>query len=109
MTTKTIYFGMYSPADLDEMGIEGFKHNGNEYEYRMDIYLEDGFMRITDSINRMIPIDMTHYADLAVALDMASSLQELTNHRNKLDEVLANGRTTVGLEFDSEMDEFIVN
>lgn len=110
MTTKTIYFGAYSATDLEDMGIESaLVHNGTSYEFRLDMYLEDGFIRITDSIGRMIPLDVTHYQELAKAMEMVTSLQRLQDYRNQVDEVLNDGRTTIGLQFDAEMDEFIVN
>lgn len=109
MTTKTIYFGAYSPEDLQEMDIDTFEHNGTNYEFQLEVHLEDGFIRITDTIGRMIPLDMTHYQDLAKAMEMVMSLQRLQDYRNKIDEVLNDGRDAVGLEFDSEVDEFVIN
>ena len=108
MTTKTIYFGAYSADDLDEMDIDAFEHNGTFYEFKLEMYLEDGFVRVSDTIGRMIPMDMTHYQDFAKAMEMVMSLQRLQDYRNQVDEVLNDGRTTIGLQFDSEMDEFIV-
>lgn len=103
MATKTIYFGVYTQDELDEMGISGFEFEGSTYEFKMEIHPLDGFMQIFDSCGRMIPLDMTHYGDLAKALELARALQKLENHRARLESVIYGGKSAVGLGSDSKV------
>ena len=105
MTTKTIYFGAYTQQELDEMGIEGFEFEGTVYEFKMEIYLEDGFLRIFDSCDRMIPLDMVHYANMSKAMEMAEAFQMLENYRTQLETLIEGGRGAVGLERDTELED----
>lgn len=104
MTTKTIYFGAYTQHDLDEMGIEGFEFEGTVYEFKMEIYLEDGFLRIFDSCDRMLPLDIAHYANMSKAMEMAEAFQALENYRAQLETLLEGGKEAIGLERDTEME-----
>ena len=103
---KQIFFGAYTQTDLDEMGIEGcHEHNGSFYEFRLDVYLEDGFCRLTDSIGRMVPFDMTHYEEFAKALQLVNSLQNMQDMKQTIDLALENGKRAIGLHFDRELGE----
>ena len=103
---KQIFFGAYTQDELDEMGIDDvFEHNGSFYEYRLDVYLEDGFIRLTDSIGRMVPVDMTHYQEFAKALQLVVSLQNMQDMKETLDTVLYNGKSAIGLHYDRELGE----
>ena len=105
---KQIFFGAYTQADLDDMGIEDcHEHNGSFYEFRLDVHLEDGFCRLTDSIGRMVPFDMTHYEEFAKALQLVNSLQQLQNAKQTIEKVLDDGKRAVGLHFDRELGEVI--
>ena len=94
---KTIYFGAYTTSDLHEMGITGFNFEGNVYEYKMEVHPADGFIRITDSCKRMIPIDKTHYDQFAQALDMVQELQALADVHEELEKVVYGGKPAVGI------------
>jgi hypothetical protein len=103
---KQIFFGAYTQSDINEMGLtDAHEHNGTFYEFRLDVYLEDGFCRLTDSIGRMVPFDMTHYQEFAEALHLVNSLQNLQDMKQTMDMVLENGKRAVGLRFDRELGE----
>ena len=105
---KQIFFGAYTQAELDDMGISDvYEHNGSFYEYRLDVYLEDGFCRLTDSIGRMVPIDSTHYKELVKALEVVNALQNLQNHKQYIDTILYDGKSAVGLHYDDELDTVV--
>lgn len=104
MTTKTIYFGAYTQHELDEMGIEGFEFEGTTYEFKMEIYSEDGFLRIFDSCDRMIPLDMVHYADMLRAMEMAEAFQMLENYRSQLETLIEGGREAIGFERNTKVE-----
>ena len=104
MTTKTIYFGAYTQNDLEEMDLEGFEFEGTTYEFKMEIYLEDGFLRIFDGCGRMVPVDMMHYADMSKAMEMAVAFQRLENYRAQLETLLQGGKEAIGLERDTEVE-----
>lgn len=106
MTTKTIYFGAYTQDEIDEMGLtDAFEFEGKFYEFKMEIYLEDGFLRLYDSCDRMIPLDMVHYGQATKALELASGLQRLETLREQLEEAIYDTKSAIGLGGDSEVDE----
>lgn len=102
---KHIYFGQYSEQDIQEMGIEAYTHNGNYYEFCLTVNLEDGYVQLKDSCERLVPIDMEHYAELIDAMTIASELTAIKHQVDYLENVLDfNGRTAIGLGSDSEVD-----
>jgi hypothetical protein len=105
---KQIFFGAYTQAELDDMGIDNvYEHNGSFYEYRLDVHLEDGFCRLTDSIGRMVPIDHVHYREFVKAIEIINALQNLQYHKQSIDSILYDGKSAVGLHYDDELDTII--
>jgi hypothetical protein len=90
--TNTIYFGQYSQDELDSFGISfedsPHTHAGEVFEFRVDVYPEDGFLRIQDSLHRMVPIDKTHYRDLIQVMARAISLTELQELNNAIQKAI---------------------
>lgn len=74
---KTIYIGEVPQDYLEMGGSEGlFKKDGRYYYYTLEFDLEDGCARLTDTCNRMMPLDMTNYMEIATALDAVANFQE---------------------------------
>lgn len=97
--TNTIYFGAYTDEDLDNMGIDKdtapHVFADTVFEFRADIYPQDMFMRLEDSLGRMVPIDMSHYKDLITVLTRAINLTELQELSYKLQKELDDSPTAI--------------
>lgn len=52
----------------------------------------------------MVPLDMAHYANMSEALEMAEAFQRLENYRARLETLLEEGRKSLGLERDTEVE-----
>lgn len=69
-----IYFGPVSEDVADEF--ETFEVNGVNYDFHMEVNVEDGFVRISDAIGRMVPVDITEIESMLGALRLAKDLME---------------------------------
>lgn len=67
-----IYFGPVSEDVANEF--ETFEINGVNYDFHMEINVEDGFVRFSDSIGRMVPIDITELDSAIAALQLAKDI-----------------------------------
>jgi hypothetical protein len=77
MTVKNIYLGLVSDQMLQDAGSEGFFLFADSYWcFKLEVSLEDGFLRMFDSVGRMVPIDKDQYLELASALDAVSVEQQ---------------------------------
>ena len=69
MTTKTIYFGKLSAQDLDNCGTDGFfPFEGNYFAFKIEGDTEDGECRLTDSVGRMVPVNLAAMSELGYAM-----------------------------------------
>jgi hypothetical protein len=73
---KHYYFGPISPQDHADMGGESFEFAGSYWSFKVEVGLEDGFVRLYDTVGRMVPIDQEHYNDLIATFSAVSALQE---------------------------------
>lgn len=73
MTQYTKYIGVFT-EEMFDMGAEESPfqdEKGNEYEFEVQYHPEgdgNGFIRITDSIGRVVPVDISHVSELISAL-----------------------------------------
>lgn len=68
-----IFTGKYSEYDKQELDLSGtYKaKDGASYEYCVEVHTEDKFIRVKDSIGRMVPVDFDHLDNLIDALTLA--------------------------------------
>lgn len=76
-----IYFGPVSEDVADEfetfeVEFETFEVGGVNYDFHMEVNVEDQFVRISDAIGRMIPVDITQIESMLGALRLAKDLME---------------------------------
>lgn len=79
--TKAVYFGKYSPQEVADLGINTYQFLGEMFEYKMVLRAEDGAMCIYDSYGRPLPFDKTHFAELILAVQLASKLQAVEDFK----------------------------
>ena len=107
MSTKFIYFGQYTNEEITQMGLDTddlFVHNGNHYEFQMEVMPDDGTIRINDSCGRHMPFDVTHYRELYNAVVLVNDIQHIVDARNSFQEEL-DRITRIGLKYDSDQNE----
>lgn len=69
MTTKTIYFGKLSAQDLDNCGTDGFfPFEGGYFAFKIEGNADDGECRLTDSVGRMVPVNLAAMSELGYAM-----------------------------------------
>jgi hypothetical protein len=68
---------LVSPTDLDTQDLTGLFTNslGKCFNYEVE-YVENDFIRIKDSVGRIMPIDYTEIRDFAVMLTAIADHQE---------------------------------
>jgi hypothetical protein len=66
-----------STTDLDSQDLTGLfiGPNGNYFNYEVE-YVENDFVRIKDSVGRIMPIDYTEVRDFAIMLTAIADHQE---------------------------------
>ena len=74
---KYFYFGVIPASDLANYGEDfgPFMSDGVACEYRIELDLVNGHMRIEDCLGRMVPFDRDHYSALLGAVSAAEELQ----------------------------------
>lgn len=81
------YFGKLT-EEMFEMGVDESPFQdakGNEYEFEVQFHSDgngDGFIRITDSIGRMVPVDCSHIRELIMALQEVEAATSIDRFRN---------------------------
>ena len=66
---------------------------GNLYAFQFEVVTEDetdGFIRLTDSVGRMVPIDFSELGDVVemMARIQRFSVQRILNHENLMDHLV---------------------
>ena len=69
--TKYVYFSPVNPEDV-EPGLFEVEGQDQVFDFKLEINPEDGFVRLYDSIGRMVPLDHTQIEGLVTALSIAS-------------------------------------
>jgi hypothetical protein len=106
MKAKYIYLGKVSPETIEDCGSDGyFDFAGEKWEFQLEVNLEESFLRLTDSVGRMVPIDANQYADFVSAMNMVIDVQESYNSLQDSIDDLDNETINFGLEDN----EFYVN
>jgi len=98
---KHYYFGPISPQDHADMGGESFEFAGSYWSFKMEVCLSEGFVRLYDTVGRMIPIDQEHYEDLIATMETAADLQK---DFAKAQDLAHKAQTVLGLLEDTPLD-----
>lgn len=73
---KLIYFAPVLDDQADEF--DSFEpKEGNKFDMLIEVHVEDQFMRIKDSIGRMLPVDVEQIESMISALYLAKELMEV--------------------------------
>lgn len=72
-----IYFAPVSEDVASEF--DTFEIEGTHYDFYIEVSPEDGFLRLSDAIGRMVPIDVTELDSAIAALQLAKELLEAKN------------------------------
>lgn len=72
---KNFYFGSMTNEEALETG-GAFYFGGGFWHFHVESHLDEGFVRITDTLGRMIPVDKTHFLEMELALATAFDEQE---------------------------------
>lgn len=67
-----IYFAPVSEDVAYEF--ETFEVAGADYDFHMEVNVEDQFVRISDAIGRMVPVDNTQLDSMIAALQLAKDI-----------------------------------
>lgn len=74
---KHIYFGPVdddAASEFDTFQVQETEYHTGNYDFHMGVNVEDQFVRITDAIGRMIPVDLTQINSMIGALILAKDL-----------------------------------
>jgi len=72
---KLIYFAPVLDDPADEF--DSFEpKEGDKFDMLMEVHVEDKFIRIKDSIGRMLPVDVEQIESMIAALDLAKEIIE---------------------------------
>lgn len=86
------------PQDQIMEGFEGFEFAGNEYDFKLEVQVVDGFVRLYDSLERMVPIDISQLEEVIVSLQMA---YDLMNKYQQYTNAIAELKAQMQTDFDS--------
>lgn len=88
---KVIYIGQVPQQYLDEFGYEGqyFEFNDKKFYYALEFNVEKGTATLIDTYNRSVPLDYTHYEEIAFAMSNIAAVQnEYQDIQDEMEEFL---------------------
>jgi hypothetical protein len=97
--TTDIYFSKFEESinELEDTGITYFPYNGDAYQFIAEIDPYDDFVRIHDTLGRMLPIDKTSYRDMIEVMTMALGVSSMLEAHNRTGDFLSEMPTAIAI------------